>query len=185
MWTGWAKVNSLASEWNKPLYLLLMLWITGKQNTKGKSKLTFYGYLPVSGITGDLFTYINVGWTVLYSWDKNRRSWSIFLEQGRILLQTSSSTLSYNQGNETHLASSLTLLLSGYILFSKVGVEMDIFEMTGTFKFVINVSSLWHSLPRRHNNMWHIDRIRTFTTSVFISGMGWEAAEMIGVKIIS
>ena len=79
---------------------------------------------------------------MLYSWDKNRRSWSIFLEQGRILLQTSSSTLSYNQGNETHLASSLTLLLSGYILFSKVGVEMDIFEMTGTFKYVINVSSL-------------------------------------------
>ena len=79
---------------------------------------------------------------MLYSWDKNRRSQSIFLEQGRILLQTSSSTLSYNQGNETHLASSLILLLSGYILFSKVGVEMGIFEMTGTFKFVINVSSL-------------------------------------------
>ena len=139
----------------------------------------------MGGITGDLFTYINVRWTVLYSWDKNRRSESIFLEQGRILLQTSSSTLSYNQGNETHLASSLILLLSGYILFSKVGVEMGIFEMTRTFKFVINVSSLWHSLPRRHNNMWHIDRIRTFTTSVFISGMGWEAAEMIGVKIIA
>ena len=79
---------------------------------------------------------------MLYSWDKNRRSQSIFLEQGRILLQTSSSTLSYNQGNETHLASSLILLLSGYILFSKVGVEMGIFEMTGTFNFVINVSSL-------------------------------------------
>lgn len=83
---------------------------------------------------------------MLYSWEENGRSQSIFLEQGRILLQTSSSTLSCNQGNEikqfTHLASSLVLLLSGYILFSKVGVEMGIFEMTGTFKCVINVNSL-------------------------------------------
>ena len=41
MWRGWAKVNSLASEWNKPLYLLLMLWITGEAKHKGKIEANF------------------------------------------------------------------------------------------------------------------------------------------------
>ena len=142
----------------------------------------------MGGITGDLFTYSNMRWTVLYSWEENGRSQSIFLEQGRILLHTSSSTLSYNQGNEmkqfTHLASSLILLLSGYILFSKVGVEMGIFEMTGTFKFVINVNTLWHSLPRRRNNMWHIDRIRAFTTSGLYQAWGEKLQKWLGWKLL-
>lgn len=54
---GWAKVNSLASEWNKRLYLPLTRWIPGKAKHKVKIRVNFL-WLSACGWGSRWYIYI-------------------------------------------------------------------------------------------------------------------------------
>lgn len=61
------------------------------------------------------------------------------------MFQIQSCILSLYLGNEREQSTqhlSLIPLLSGYVLFSQVGVEAGVFEITRTFELVTNVNSL-------------------------------------------